>query len=73
MYAIFHSLKITLPEQACSGKTNPLKNILFVRNQSSMAAMEFETLKLTQLHEHVLNVELDRPEKLNAMNKQFFM
>jgi len=69
----FIARRALLQEQACSGKTNPLKNILFVRNQSSMAAMEFETLKLTQLHEHVLNVELDRPEKLNAMNKQFFI
>ena len=43
-----------------------------VKLQSTMTAAQFETLKLTQPADHVLNVQLNRPKKLNAMNKQFF-
>ncbi|MEE6490537.1 hypothetical protein FKM82_015898 [Ascaphus truei] len=32
----------------------------------------YETLKVTQASEHVLHVELNRPEKRNAMNKAFW-
>ena len=33
----------------------------------------FETLKLSTPAEHVLHIELNRPDKRNAMNKQFFV
>ena len=40
----------------------------------STAAPEykFETLEVTKPREHVLNVQLNRPDKLNAMNRLFW-
>eukprot|EP00794_Sanderia_malayensis_P008144 gene8144-9014_t len=43
-----------------------------MRLQSSLTSLEFETLKVTSPAENVINVELNRPKKLNAMNKLFF-
>ena len=40
--------------------------------QRTFSSMEFETLKVTNPAEAVVNVELNRPKKLNAMNKLFF-
>lgn len=39
---------------------------------SSDATYQFETLKVTSPEENVLHVELNRPEKRNAMNMKFF-
>ena len=35
-------------------------------------AYNFETLAVTKPADHVLHVELNRPNKRNAMNQQFF-
>jgi len=43
-----------------------------MKNQC-MKLSSFETLKLTTPAHNVLHVELNRPEKRNAMNKQFFI
>ncbi|CAF4963834.1 unnamed protein product, partial [Rotaria sp. Silwood1] len=43
---------------------------LIYRSMSSLPT--YETLKLSQLKPHVTLVELNRPTKLNAMNKQLF-
>lgn len=43
------------------------------RNLSSKnESLEFNTLKVTNPHEFVFHVELNRPEKRNAMSPQFF-
>ncbi|KAM4697226.1 delta(3,5)-Delta(2,4)-dienoyl-CoA isomerase, mitochondrial isoform 1-T1 [Rhinophrynus dorsalis] len=36
------------------------------------ASYQYETLKVTPVADHVLHVELNRPEKRNAMNKAFW-
>lgn len=38
----------------------------------SSQSYNFETLKVTSPREHVAHVELNRPDKLNAMNKAFW-
>ena len=38
----------------------------------SNANLEFATLKVTNPHEYVFHVQLNRPEKRNAMNPKFF-
>jgi len=50
--------------------TAPL--IASVMKMSIHPGYEFETLKVTSPANKVLNVEMNRPEKRNAMNKQFF-
>ena len=43
------------------------------RSMSSTASLPaYETLKLSQPKSHVTLVELNRPTKLNAMNKKLF-
>jgi len=37
-----------------------------------MTTLSFDTLKITYPAEHVAQVEINRPEKLNAMNKKFW-
>ena len=37
-----------------------------------MSTLEFDTLKVTIPKDHVAQVELNRPKKSNAMNRQFF-
>jgi len=39
---------------------------------SSTAAYTFETLAVSKPEEHVIQVELNRPEKRNAMNQTFW-
>ncbi|OXB52580.1 hypothetical protein ASZ78_009655 [Callipepla squamata] len=39
---------------------------------ASGAALSFETLRVTSARDHVLHVELNRPEKRNAMNVAFW-
>lgn len=36
------------------------------------ATYEYKTLKVTNPHEYVFHVEMNRPEKRNAMNPTFF-
>lgn len=38
----------------------------------STGSYSFETLAVSKPHEHVIHVELNRPEKRNAMNKAFW-
>lgn len=38
----------------------------------SHSNLEFTTLKVTNPHEYVFHVQLNRPEKRNAMNPKFF-
>lgn len=42
---------------------------LGTRNMSSSEGYIFETLKVTPVGENVLQVEMNRPEKRNAMNR----
>ena len=39
---------------------------------SDASAYQFETLKVTSPQDNILHVELNRPEKRNAMNMVFF-
>jgi len=39
---------------------------------NSTGSYSFETLAVSKPHEHVIHVELNRPEKRNAMNKAFW-
>lgn len=51
------------------------KAVLGLRNMSSeagLAAYNYETLNVTTPRDHVFHVELNRPEKRNAMNKAFW-
>ncbi|XP_053577568.1 delta(3,5)-Delta(2,4)-dienoyl-CoA isomerase, mitochondrial isoform X2 [Bombina bombina] len=41
-------------------------------SQASNTKYQYETLKVTSEGDHVLHVELNRPEKRNAMNKAFW-
>ena len=40
---------------------------------SNASAYSYETLQITSPSENVLHVELNRPDKRNAMNRQFFV
>ena len=62
----------SFPEKGPSNALMQTSKRLVAKMQSTVAKMEFETLKLTQHGDNILNVELNRPKKLNAMNKQFF-
>lgn len=44
-----------------------------VRKMSDLAAYQYETLQVTSPCDHVLHVELNRPDKRNAMSRQFFV
>ncbi|XP_077336470.1 delta(3,5)-Delta(2,4)-dienoyl-CoA isomerase, mitochondrial isoform X2 [Lithobates pipiens] len=51
------------------------KVVLGLRNMSSeagLASYDYETLKVTTPKENIFHVELNRPEKRNAMNKAFW-
>ncbi|XP_069842718.1 delta(3,5)-Delta(2,4)-dienoyl-CoA isomerase, mitochondrial isoform X1 [Dendropsophus ebraccatus] len=51
------------------------KVVLGVRNMSSetgLSSYSYETLKVTTPVDHVFHVEINRPEKRNAMNKAFW-
>ncbi|XP_018432411.1 PREDICTED: delta(3,5)-Delta(2,4)-dienoyl-CoA isomerase, mitochondrial-like [Nanorana parkeri] len=51
------------------------KAVLALRNMSSeagLASYNYETLKVTTPRDHVFHVELNRPEKRNAMNRAFW-
>lgn len=47
-------------------------NMTSVRNSSNESNLEFSTLKITNPHEFVFHVQMNRPEKRNAMNATFF-
>lgn len=42
------------------------------RRNLSSGAYDFETLAVKMPHKHVINVEINRPEQLNSMNKDFW-
>ena len=44
-----------------------------VRMMSNASAYSYETLQITSPSENVLHVELNRPDKRIAMNRQFFV
>lgn len=44
-----------------------------VRSQSGRMLSTFETLKVTSPKEFVMQVELNRPDRLNAFNKTMWM
>ncbi|XP_071979753.1 delta(3,5)-Delta(2,4)-dienoyl-CoA isomerase, mitochondrial [Engystomops pustulosus] len=51
------------------------KVVLGLRNMSSEAGLSsynYETLKVTSPADHIFHVEINRPEKRNAMNKAFW-
>ncbi|CAI9553079.1 unnamed protein product [Staurois parvus] len=51
------------------------KAVLGLRNMSSeagLASYSYETLKVTAPRDHIFHVEINRPEKRNAMNKAFW-
>ncbi|KAM5146208.1 delta(3,5)-Delta(2,4)-dienoyl-CoA isomerase, mitochondrial isoform 1-T1 [Mantella aurantiaca] len=51
------------------------KAVLGLKNMSSeagLASYNYETLKVTAPRDHIFHVELNRPEKRNAMNKVFW-
>lgn len=60
--------------QICLQKTNPFNQL--VRNYSAAAYTsryaEYETLQVSAPYEHVLHVQLNRPEKRNSMNRDVF-
>ncbi|XP_013778821.1 delta(3,5)-Delta(2,4)-dienoyl-CoA isomerase, mitochondrial-like [Limulus polyphemus] len=41
-------------------------------SEKATYTMSYETLDITSPHKHILHVQLNRPEKLNAMNKVFW-
>ena len=43
-----------------------------VAQMSSLLNYDFETLELTQPRDHVYQVNINRPEKRNAMNQTFW-
>ncbi|XP_067130537.1 delta(3,5)-Delta(2,4)-dienoyl-CoA isomerase, mitochondrial-like [Centruroides vittatus] len=45
---------------------------MLARKMSDIARYEFETLIVTSPHDHVLHVEINRPETLNSMDKTFW-
>jgi hypothetical protein len=52
-------------------------SVKFVANMgrklsTSLDNFKFETLKVTNPHEFVFHVQMNRPEKRNAMNPTFF-
>ncbi|XP_076313799.1 delta(3,5)-Delta(2,4)-dienoyl-CoA isomerase, mitochondrial-like [Tachypleus tridentatus] len=51
-----------------------LAGVISSRNISEKAryTMSYETLDITSPHERILHVQLNRPDKLNAMNKVFW-
>lgn len=54
-----------------SGFNKPVTYML-ARTMSDIARYEFETLIVTSPHDHVLHVEINRPETLNSMDKTFW-
>lgn len=67
-----HGLKqIAVKILKCSLERNTALTCLSVRKMSSQT-YNFETLKVTSPREDVAHVELNRPDKLNAMNKAFW-
>lgn len=52
--------------------TNQLNCIFFNKVRTMSSQYSFETLNVTQPADNVLQVELNRPDKRNAMNQQFF-
>ncbi|CAH1792162.1 unnamed protein product [Owenia fusiformis] len=53
-------------------KQGQVSALIHTRSMSSDADYKFETLKVTKPKEWVLQVELNRPEKRNAMNRAFW-
>lgn len=43
-----------------------------IRNKQSDASTEYETLKVTSPHEYVYHIQLNRPNKRNALNPLAF-
>ena len=59
------------PKQGLLASRSSALNLLNSRMNSS-EPYTFETLAVSKPQEHVVQVELNRPEKRNAMNKTFW-
>ena len=44
-----------------------------VRNASAVSSMEFKSLALSEPAKQVLQVDINRPKKLNSMNSDFWV
>lgn len=49
----------------------PIK-FLVAAMSSNASSYQYETLLVTSQHDHVLHVQLNRPDRLNAMNRIFW-
>ena len=61
-----------LQKLAAFGSLKKPVKLTLLRAMSSPATYQFETLKVTRPKDFVVHVELNRPEKRNAMNQAFW-
>lgn len=54
-----------------SGQSFQSRTVI-LRNMSSDTSYKFETLAVSKLKDYVMQVEMNRPEKRNAMNMEFY-